>query len=70
MLTLKVQPFNKRSWKTDFKIKLKPVGEKSREIFWPQSSFVACVTQMICFLIHKTHSIISTACAFQEFDLN
>lgn len=43
---------------------------KSSEISWPPPRFVACATQMICFLIRKTHPIINTVCAFQEFDLN
>lgn len=43
---------------------------ESCEISWPQPRFVACATQMICFLIHKTHPVINTVCAFHEFDLN
>ena len=43
---------------------------ESSEISRPQPRFVACATQMICFLIHKTHPVINTVCAFQEFDLS
>lgn len=30
---------------------------------------MACATQMICFLIHKTHPVIGITRTFQEFDL-
>jgi len=43
---------------------------ESSEISRPQPRFVACAAHMICFLIHKTHPVINTVCAFQESDLN
>lgn len=47
-LRFNMQPFYKRSQKIkNFKKKIKLLAVQSREISWPQPSFVACATQMM-----------------------